>query len=154
MPGQLRSRGIPTGGGEGVNEKELPGPGAPFTRLVSIMARLRSAQGCPWDRAQDLETLLKTMEGEYHEVVQAVGKKDPAGLREELGDLLYNIVFMARVAEERDWFTLWDVAREIGDKLIRRHPHVFESPRVLSLEEAGRLWQELKAQEKSWDGPK
>ncbi len=133
---------------------DIPGPEAPFTRLISIMARLRSEQGCPWDREQDLETLLKTMEGEYLEVVQAVQEGSPAGLREELGDLLYNIVFMARVAEEQGWFTLRDVAREIGDKLIRRHPHVFESPRVLSLEEAGRLWQELKAQEKSGGGPK
>ena len=132
-------------------EPDLPGPGKPVARLIAIMARLRGESGCPWDRNQDLNSLLETMEGEYRELVQAVKSGDRGGIREELGDLFYNIVFMARVAEEQGWFTFKDMAREIGDKLIRRHPYVFELPRQLTLEEATRVWKEIKAREKAGD---
>jgi nucleoside triphosphate diphosphatase len=130
----------------------LPGRDRPYERLVAIMAALRGEPGCPWDLGQDLPGLLHYMESEFQEVAQAVHAGDPASLREELGDLLFNIVFMARVAEEQGWFTMEEVASEIGDKLIRRHPHVFTDPRSLSVEEAGRLWQELKAREKKERG--
>jgi ATP diphosphatase len=127
---------------------ELPGPERPFARLAAIVAALRSDGGCPWDRAQDLESLLPHMESECREVARAVRAGDAAAIREELGDLLYNVVFMARVAEEAGWFDVRDVAREIGEKLIRRHPHVFADPRRLTLEEAERLWKTLKARER------
>jgi len=127
---------------------ELPGRDRPVERLVAIMAALRGEHGCPWDREQDLKSLLEYMGSEYEEVVAAVQADDPSAIREELGDLLFNVVFMARVAEERGWFDIEDVAREIGDKLIRRHPHVFENPRRLTVEEAGRLWRMLKSREK------
>lgn len=127
---------------------DLPGSDQPFARLVAIMAALRGDRGCPWDREQDMQSLLGHMGSEYEEVVRAVHADDPSAIREELGDLLFNVVFMARVAEERGWFDIEDVAREIGDKLIRRHPHVFENPRRLTVEEAGRLWKQLKAREK------
>jgi uncharacterized protein YabN with tetrapyrrole methylase and pyrophosphatase domain len=130
---------------------ELPGEERPFERLVAIMAALRADDGCPWDRAQDLESLLAFMGSEYEEVREAVSRGEPAAIREELGDLLYNVVFMARVAEERGWFDIHDVARAIGDKLIRRHEYVFEAPRRVTLDEANRLWREAKAREK--EGP-
>lgn len=123
-------------------------PAEPLARLVAIVARLRGEPGCPWDKAQNLENLLYHLGCEYREVVEAVRSGAPEALKEELGDLLYNVVFMARVAEERGWFTLADVARAVGEKLLHRHPHVFEDPRPVSLEEAGRLWRERKAQEK------
>ncbi len=130
---------------------DRPEEAAPFARLVAIMERLRGDSGCPWDRQQDERSLLKHMGSEYGEVVEAVEAGDTASLREELGDLLFNIVFMARVAEEKGQFDIQDVARDIGDKLIRRHPHVFENPRRLTIEEAAQLWQDLKAQEKTPD---
>ena len=85
----------------------LPGRDRPYERLVAIMAALRGEPGCPWDRRQDLPGLLHYMESEFQEVVQAVHAGDPAALREELGDLLFNIVFMARVAEERRAGSPW-----------------------------------------------
>jgi len=126
-----------------------PAPGQqPFERLVAIMGVLRGEDGCPWDRAQDLESLVAFMGGEYEEVREAIASGDRASIREELGDLLYNVVFMARVAEERGWFDIHDVVREIGDKLVRRHAYVFEEPRRVTLAEANRLWREAKAREK------
>lgn len=125
-----------------------PGPEDPFARLVAIMAALRGEDGCPWDRAQDAESLLPYLESECRELVQAVQSREPTAIREELGDLLFHVVFLARVAEEAGWFDIQAVVREIGDKLVRRHPHVFAEPRRLSFEEAGRLWQSLKSREK------
>ena len=100
------------------------------------MARLRSPEGCPWDRAQTLETLRAFLIEEAYEVLDALEGGDPAKLREELGDLLFQIVFQARLAEEAGWFTLGDVAAGIHAKMVARHPHVFGGEEALETPEA------------------
>src|SRR5512138_2261189 len=96
-----------------------------FTRLVDIMARLRGPGGCPWDREQTPETLRPYLVEEVYEVLEAIDGGDPAAVRDELGDLLLQVVFQSQLAAEAGRFTIADVARAIADKLVRRHPHVF-----------------------------
>jgi len=104
--------------------------------LRSLMARLRSPEGCPWDRAQTLDTLRTFLVEEAYEVLDAMDAGDPAKLREELGDLLFQVVFQARIAEEAGWFTLDEVASGIHDKMVARHPHVFGGADPLDSPEA------------------
>jgi tetrapyrrole methylase family protein / MazG family protein len=96
-----------------------------FRKLVEIMERLRSPGGCEWDRAQTHESLRQYLVEETHEVLDAIHRQDPAALREELGDLLLQILFHARIAQEEETFTITDVIAGITEKMIRRHPHVF-----------------------------
>jgi MazG family protein len=121
-------------------------------RVVEIMARLRSADGCPWDREQTLETLKVYLLEESYEVRDALERGDPAALREELGDLLFQIVFQSRIAEEKGWFGIREVAAGIADKLVRRHPHVFGTSRLESSQEVVRQWEELKEEERRRGG--
>jgi ATP diphosphatase len=94
--------------------------------LLALMARLRDPQqGCPWDRAQDFASIAPYTIEEAYELAGAIERADPGRIRDELGDLLFQVVFHARLAEERGWFDFADVARGIHDKLVRRHPHVF-----------------------------
>lgn len=120
----------------------------PIGRLVEIMARLRGPDGCPWDREQTLRTLKTYLLEESHEVREAIDADDPAALKEELGDLLFQIVFQSQIAVERGWFGLAEVAAGIGDKLVRRHPHVFGDGRLSTSREVVRQWEELKAEER------
>ncbi len=107
-----------------------------IARLLAIMARLRDPeQGCPWDRAQTLESIVPHTLEEAYEVADAVACGEPEELRDELGDLLLQVVFLSRIAEEQGWFDFGDVVAAISDKLERRHPHVFAGAR---LDEAGR----------------
>ena len=116
-------------------------------RLERIMARLRAKNGCPWDRRQTHRTLKPYLLEEAHEVIDAIDSEDPKALQEELGDLLLQVVFHAQMARERGRFDLQDVAKGIGDKLLRRHPHVFgKSSRKMA--DINRKWEELKRQEK------
>ena len=117
-------------------------------RLREIMARLRGASGCPWDREQTLATLRTFLIEEAYEVIDAIDRGEPAGLREELGDLLFQIVFQSRIAEERGWFDLDAVMRGIGDKIVRRHPHVFGEDRLDTSAEVLRQWEEIKSDER------
>src|SRR5690242_19906687 len=95
-------------------------------RLLAIMARLRDpAGGCPWDREQDFATIAPYTIEEAYEVADAIERHDLAALRDELGDLLLQVVFHARMAEEQRQFSFEDVAQAISDKMVRRHPHVF-----------------------------
>src|SRR3989454_3578727 len=95
-------------------------------RLLAIMARLRDpARGCPWDREQDFTSIAPYTIEEAYEVAEAVAENDMAALKDELGDLLFQVVFHARMAEERGAFDFGDVAETIADKMLRRHPHVF-----------------------------
>ncbi|MDR2492461.1 MAG: nucleoside triphosphate pyrophosphohydrolase [Coriobacteriales bacterium] len=99
--------------------------GAALERLAAIIAQLRSPQGCPWDREQTSASIARNMIEEAYEAVSAIERGDTAGLREELGDVLLQVVFQAQLATEAQEFTLADVVNDISDKLVRRHPHVF-----------------------------
>ena len=116
-------------------------------RLEKLMARLRSKNGCPWDKRQTHKTLKPYLIEEAHEVLDAIDSGDPDHLREELGDLLLQVVFHAQLAREKRRFDLQAVVETIGDKLVRRHPHVFgkSSRRMDSIL---KRWEELKREEK------
>src|SRR5213078_5173767 len=118
-----------------------------FLRLVDIMARLRSPGGCPWDREQSPESLRPYVIEEAYEVVEAIERGDPDALRDELGDLLLQVVFQAQLAAEAGRFTIADVAAAIVDKLVRRHPHVFGDVEVRDADEVMRNWRRIKAEE-------
>src|SRR5229473_7303156 len=103
-------------------------------RLLAIMARLRDpARGCPWDREQDFASIAPYTIEEAYEVAEAIAQDDMAALRDELGDLLFQVVFHARMAEEVGLFAFDDVAAAIADKMIRRHPHVFDAEEIASV---------------------
>jgi len=99
--------------------------GVLFEQLLDLIARLRGPNGCPWDRAQTRTSLKPYLIEETYEVLEAIDEQDPAKLREELGDLILQVVFHAQMAEESGAFTIADVLAAINDKLVRRHPHVF-----------------------------
>jgi MazG family protein len=113
------------------------------------MDRLRDPDGCPWDREQTLETLAPYLLEEAHEVAEAVAAADPAALCEELGDLLLQIVFMARIGRENGWFDLDSVADGIAEKMVRRHPHVFADREVADAAEVVRNWEDIKREERA-----
>ena len=119
-----------------------------FADLLNIMDRLRDPGGCPWDREQTYATLRNYLLEECYEVVEALDGGDREGLREELGDLLFQIVFLSRLAKEEGAFTAEDVATGIAEKMVRRHPHVFGRERADTSEEVLRNWEEIKRKEK------
>jgi MazG family protein len=124
---------------------------ATFDDLVELMARLRSPEGCPWDREQTYETLAPMLLEEAYEAFEAVEEARegrPAELRDELGDLLFQIVFYAQVARERNEFTIDDVTEAIHTKMVRRHPHVFADASAEDAAEVLRNWEAIKAEEK------
>ncbi len=120
-----------------------------FDRLVAIMDRLRDPGGCPWDREQTLASLAGFLLEEAYEVAEAAGSGGGRGLREELGDLLLQVVFMARIGRENGWFDADSVCRAIADKMVRRHPHVFGSTEVADAAEVVRNWEEIKRGERA-----
>jgi ATP diphosphatase len=118
--------------------------------LIDLMARLRDPKsGCPWDQKQTFATVAPFTIEEAYEVADAIEKGDPTQLRDELGDLLFQVVFHARMAEERGWFDFAQVADAIHEKLVRRHPHVFGGRSVSGDAELSRAWEEQKAQERA-----
>lgn len=118
-------------------------------RLLEIMRALRDPQsGCAWDRQQTFESIIPHTLEEAYELADAVAGTDAARIRDELGDLLFQVVFLARIAEERGLFNFDDVARTIGEKLVRRHPHVFATQSGLSAEAQTRAWESLKEAER------
>ena len=122
-------------------------------RLLNIMARLRDPQsGCPWDIEQTFETIAPYTIEEAYEVADAIERKDMADLRDELGDLLLQVVFHARMAEERGVFDFEDVSRAIADKMERRHPHVFGTATVADADEQTLSWEQIKAAEREARG--
>jgi len=124
-------------------------PSRDISRLNEIMAALRTPEtGCPWDLEQTFATIVPYTLEEAYEVADAIERGDAANLREELGDLLLQVVFHARMAEEEGRFDFGDVVDAITRKLIRRHPHVFGDARDLSSEEVKALWGRIKAEEK------
>ena len=125
-------------------------PSRDISRLLEIMAALRTpVTGCPWDLAQDFKSIVPYTIEEAFEVADAIERGDKSDLREELGDLLLQVVFHARMAEEDGAFDFGQVVEAITAKLIRRHPHVFGDRRDLSPDEVKRLWADIKAREKS-----
>jgi nucleoside triphosphate diphosphatase len=125
-------------------------PSRDISRLLEIMAALRTpGSGCPWDLEQNFATIAPYTLEEAYEVADAIVRNDLAGLREELGDLLLQVVFHARMAQEQDAFDFGDVVASITEKLIRRHPHVFGDAGKLTSEAVEGLWERIKAQEKA-----
>jgi ATP diphosphatase len=125
-------------------------PSRDIRRLIEIMAALRTPDtGCPWDLKQDFGTIAPYTIEEAHEVAEAIARGDLDDLKDELGDLLLQVVFHARMAEEQGAFAFGDVVQSITEKLIRRHPHVFGDARDLSPEEVKGLWETIKAEEKA-----
>jgi len=122
-------------------------PGALFDKLLEIMARLRGPDGCPWDREQTRASLRSCLLEEAYEVLEAIESGEPDALREELGDLLFQVVFHARIALERGEFDMADVLRRLNDKMLSRHPHVFGNAAVGSSQEALTQWEAIKREE-------
>ena len=127
--------------------------GAKFQRLVEIMEKLRSPDGCPWDREQTLDTLKPYLVEEAYEVLDAIDARDWRGLADELGDLLLQPVFQAQLAAEDGKFNIEDALDAICNKLVRRHPHVFGGGDAKTPEDVKRRWDEIKAEERK-DGKK
>ena len=129
---------------------------AEFVRLVEIMARLRGPDGCPWDREQTIDSLKPFVLEETYEVLEAIDRHDHDALREELGDFVFEAVFVAQMEAEAGHFTIADSLKSIADKLVRRHPHVFqraEGEEALRSGEQVRVrWEEIKAKERSAGG--
>lgn len=117
---------------------------APFERLVALMAVLRSPEGCAWDRKQTHKSLLPYLIEETYEVAETIENEDYQQLKEELGDLVCQAVFHAQLASERNEFDINDSLKEIVDKLIRRHPHVFEEQKALDPGEVRDQWERIK----------
>lgn len=131
-------------------------PDTGMLRLIAIMARLRDPQsGCPWDIVQDFDTIAPYTIEEAYEVADAIARRDFHNLRDELGDLLLQVVYHARMAEEAGQFAFADVAEAISEKMVRRHPHVFgDDDRDKSPEEQTRDWEAIKAAERAGrEGP-
>src|SRR5437773_415357 len=134
-----------------------------FDRVVQIMSRLRGEGGCPWDRKQTRESLKPYLVEEAYEVLETIEMQDEAKLKEELGDVLLQVLFHAQIGRERKTFTIEDVLETLAEKLIRRHPHVFGEAKVgtggssagpppaknVTAEEVVHRWEEIKRQEKA-----
>jgi tetrapyrrole methylase family protein/MazG family protein len=118
-------------------------------RLVALVASLRGEHGCPWDQKQTPQTMLIYLMEEMYELADAIESDNYEGVREELGDVLFHIVFLARLFQERGDFSIDDVAQEIADKMIRRHPHVFGNAQVDTTEEVRQNWHKIKQSEKN-----
>ena len=120
-----------------------------FERLVALQARLRAPNGCPWDREQTHATLRTYLLEEAYEVLDAMKSGDDAKFANEMGDLLLQVVFHSQIATEEGRFTVADVIREVHEKMVRRHPHVFGEKRAKDAAEVLRNWEQIKAQERA-----
>ncbi|MSO82502.1 MAG: nucleoside triphosphate pyrophosphohydrolase [Acidobacteria bacterium] len=130
---------------------DTPSPGARLDRLVDIMRALRAPDGCPWDREQTLASLRPFVLEETYEVLEAIESGIPANLREELGDYLYEAVFLAQISEEQGDFSIADAIDAICDKLVRRHPHVFareDQDSSITTVQVRERWEAIKARER------
>jgi NTP pyrophosphatase (non-canonical NTP hydrolase) len=121
---------------------------SPLNDLLAVTARLRSPQGCPWDRQQDHRSLRFLAVEEVYELIDAIEAGDDQEMAEELGDLLFHVVFHCQLAGERGAFDFQQVARRITEKLVRRHPHVFANLKVKNVDEVWANWEKIKTAEK------
>src|SRR6516164_7598054 len=119
-----------------------------INELLAVMAKLRSPEGCPWDREQSRHTLRRHAIEEVYELIDAIEAGDDVEMAEELGDLLLQVVFHCQLANERRAFDFEQVARHITDKLIRRHPHVFGNLKVKDVDQVWANWEKIKRAEK------
>lgn len=119
-----------------------------YEELLNIVAELRSDHGCPWDKAQTHESMIKCLRDESEEVVQAIENKDDENLCEELGDVLLQVLLHSQIAAEEGRFTIADVVDGLAAKLVRRHPHVFAGEQAGTPEEGLARWEAIKKQEK------
>jgi tetrapyrrole methylase family protein/MazG family protein len=119
-----------------------------FSELIALCNTLRAENGCMWDKEQTHETLIPYLKEESEEVIHAIRAGDKENLKEELGDLLYQVIFHAQIASENNEFTIYDVIDGIVKKLIRRHPHVFGDTKVSSIEDILENWKKIKDKEK------
>lgn len=124
----------------------------PIEELRRTMARLRAPDGCPWNREQTHQTLTRCLIDECSELLDTIDRNDIQHMREELGDVLIQVVFHAQLAAERGDFNFDDVAREINEKLVRRHPHVFGTGKAANSAEVIEVWEKVKAGEKAAAG--
>lgn len=124
----------------------------PIEELRQTIARLRAPGGCPWDQEQTHASLVRCLIDEVSELIDTIDRLDLPHMREELGDVLIQVLFHAQIAEEAGHFDLNDVAREVNEKLIRRHPHVFGSGSLDTSEQVLHQWEQIKAQEKARSG--
>ena len=115
-----------------------------FADLVQTFAVLRGPHGCPWDKKQTHESLIKNLREESEELIKAIEKKDDENMKEELGDVLLQVLMHAQIAAEEGKFTIEDVIQGLYDKLHYRHPHVFGNAQAATAEEALALWREMK----------
>ena len=146
-----RSTSLHKGSPKAPKQKRLTA-GEWFERLVALQARLRAPDGCPWDREQTHDTLRTYLVEEAYEVLDAMKSGDDAKFAEEMGDLLLQIVFHSQIAAEQRRFTAADVIREVHEKMVRRHPHVFGEKRARDAAEVLRNWEQIKAQERQGNG--
>lgn len=121
-------------------------------RFIEIIAKLRSPEGCPWDKEQTHASLKPYLIEEAHEVLEAIDENDPQHLREELGDLLLQVLLHAQIADDAQQFNIEDVAKDIGEKMVRRHPHVFGNEIANDSEQVLKNWDEIKKHEKAQRG--
>lgn len=117
--------------------------------LIDVVAKLRAPDGCPWDREQTHTSLRPNMLEEAYEAVDAIDENDMAHLREELGDVLLQVLLHSQIASESNEFTLDDVAKELKEKLIHRHPHVFGTAKINNADDVLKTWDKLKSEEKT-----
>jgi ATP diphosphatase len=120
----------------------------PLTESIAIMARLRGPDGCPWDREQTFDTIKRHTLEETYEVFDAIERRAWPDLKDELGDLLLQVLFYAQMASEAGYFTIQDVAANLNEKLIRRHPHIFAGAQVADSDAVLRNWEQIKQAEK------
>jgi len=126
----------------------MTGKKADIQKLVELVEQLRGEGGCPWDKEQTRETLKPMLIEEAYEVLDALDGPDPRDLKEELGDLLFQVVFHAQIAQERGEFHLADIIDRLHEKMVRRHPHVFGDALLKTAEDVLRNWEDIKAAEK------
>src|SRR6267154_5206900 len=141
----------PRGAGKPVKQKHLT-PGQWFEKLIDVQARMRASNGCPSDREQNHQSLRTYLIEEAYEVLEALESRNDAKFAEEMGDLLLQIVFHSQIAREEGRFTVAEVIREIHDKMIRRHPHVFGNTHAKDSAEVLRNWEQIKAEERRASG--
>ncbi len=118
-----------------------------FTKLLRIISRLREPDGCPWDQKQTPQTFKTYVIEEAHELLEAIDTDDPQHIREELGDMLFQVIFLNNLYEEKNLFSLDEVIDSISEKMIRRHPHVFGDETITSEQELRKKWQAIKSKE-------